>query len=66
MATRYAYGNYLRQAALKGTQGDGKSDDENGKRVVKPMKSTQGVIRRPKPGRKFSAHQQEGRCRRRG
>ena len=32
------------------TQGNGKSDDEIRKRVVKPMKSTQGVIHRPKPG----------------
>ena len=48
MATRYSYGSYLRQAALKGRKAMAKATTKS-ERVVKPMKSTQGVVHRPKP-----------------
>jgi hypothetical protein len=49
VSTRYSYGSYLRQAAEKGRKAMTKATTKT-ERVVKPMKSTQGVIRRPTPG----------------
>jgi hypothetical protein len=49
MSTRYSYGAYLRQAAQKGRKAMTKATTKTVKRVVKPMKSTEGVIHRPKP-----------------
>ena len=49
MATRYSYGSYLRTSAQKGRKAMAKATTKTVKRVVKPMKSTQGVVKRPKP-----------------
>ena len=48
MATRYSYSGYLRSAAQKGRKAMAKATTKS-ERVVRPMKSTQGVIHRPKP-----------------
>ena len=53
MATRYSYSGYLRTAAQKGKRAMAKATTTRSAksgRVVKPMQSTQGVIRRPTPG----------------
>ena len=46
MGTRYSHTAYLRTSAQKGRKAMAKAKSE---RVVKPMKSTEGVIHRPKP-----------------
>ena len=54
MATRYSYGNYLRTRAEKGKRAMAKATttrSAKSERDVRPMKSTQGVVHRPKPGK---------------
>ena len=49
MVTRYSHSGYLRASAQKGRKAMAKATTKTVKRVVKPMKSTEGVIHRPKP-----------------